>query len=239
MNKRVLFPSCLFETLRPDLVDATLRVLEDFGVPAESARGATCCGQPAWNIGLREDARTVARPTLQSLRSAEQVVVPSGSCATMMRKFWPALFEGTVDAADAVSVAARVVELSSLLAEQPLASEAVDTARTVAYHDSCHMLRELRIHDQPRQVLAAVGTEVRELGGSEWCCGFGGTFSVKLPEISVAMADEKLDAVVAAGCDEVVGCDLSCLVHLEGRARQRGLDLRTSHLVEHLERASK
>jgi L-lactate dehydrogenase complex protein LldE len=166
------------------------------------------------------------------------VVVPSGSCATMMREFWPALFDGEPEAADAVSVAERVVELSSLLAAQPAADQVVDTARTVAYHDSCHMLRELRIHDQPRKVLASAGTEVREIEGSEWCCGFGGTFSVKLPEISVAMADEKLDAVVAAGCGEIVGCDLSCLVHLEGRARQRGLDVRTSHLVEHLEGAS-
>jgi L-lactate dehydrogenase complex protein LldE len=235
---RVLFSTCLVETLRPDLVDATLRVLRDHGLEAEPARGATCCGQPAWNIGLRDDARRVARTSLAALGGAGQVVVPSGSCATMMREFWPALFEGTREAADASSVSERVVELSSLLADQSPAGQAPRANRTVAYHDSCHMLRELQVHDQPRGVLAAAGTAVREIDGAELCCGFGGTFSVKLPEISVAMADEKLDAVVAAGCDELVGCDLSCLMHLEGRARQRGLDVRTSHLVEHLERAS-
>jgi L-lactate dehydrogenase complex protein LldE len=155
----------------------------------------------------------------------------------MMREFWPELFRNTPEEALAIAVARRVTELSAFLARQAVPQRDGVGAERVAYHDSCHMLRELGIHEAPRRLLAACGVDVVDIAGAELCCGFGGTFAVKLPEISIAMADEKLDAVVAAGVRRVVGCDYSCLLHLQGRAERRGLDIETVHLAEVLESA--
>lgn len=241
------FPTCLVELVAPAVGEAALRVLSRTGQSCQVARGATCCGQPAWNSGFVDEARRVARRSLRALRAtAGPVVVPSGSCATMMHEYWPELFRGTPDELAAKDVAGRVREFSDHLArgvedvedgddvEQPRTAGRGPAAR-VAYHDSCHMLRGLGIREQPRALLGDAGVEVAELPGGERCCGFGGLFSVKLEEISVAMADEKLDEVVDAGVPEVVGCDVSCLMHLDGRARRRGLDLRVRHLAEVLD----
>jgi L-lactate dehydrogenase complex protein LldE len=213
-----VFPTCLVELVRPTLTGAVVTALERAGHQAAVARGVTCCGQPAWNAGYVEDARRVARRSAKALeRTTGPVVVPSGSCAAMMREYWPELLGSR-------TVADRVVEFSEFVAPD---TAVADSDERVAYHDSCHMLRVLGIKEAPRALL---GGDVAEL--SERCCGFGGTFSVKLPEVSTAMADEKLDEVVATGCTTLVGCDLSCLMHLEGRARRRGLDLRVRHLAE-------
>lgn len=234
----VVFPTCLVEQLRPALARTVLRLLRRFGHEPVLARGATCCGQPAWNTGLTGPARRVARRTLRALgRSRGPVVVPSGSCATMIREFWPELFAGTADQGAATAVAHRVVELSAFLEPQAGSGEPAAGERRVVYHDSCHMLRELGIRAAPRRLLGAAGFEVVEAAHPELCCGFGGTFSVKLPEVSTAMADEKLDAVVATGVPCLVGSDLSCLLHLLGRAERRGLDLRAMHLAEALDDA--
>lgn len=232
------FATCLIEMVRPEAGAAAVRALQRRGYDVQIARGATCCGQPAWNSGMVDDARRVARRTLRALRKTEgPIVVPSGSCATMMHAYWPELFAGTRDEAAAREVAARVREFSAFLAARAGSEPAPgDHARaTVAYHDSCHMLRELGVKEQPRRLLAERGMAVTEMPGAERCCGFGGTFSVKLPEVSVAMADEKLDEVAATGATELVGCDVSCLMHLEGRARRRGMNLTTRHLAEALE----
>jgi L-lactate dehydrogenase complex protein LldE len=216
-----VFETCLVELVRPEVGTAVVRALESAGHRVTVASGTTCCGQPAWNAGYVDDARRVAKRTDKALaRTSGPVVVPSGSCAAMMHEYWPRLLGGS-------AVADRVVEFSAFLANNGAAPR--PDAGKVAYHDSCHMLRSLGIKAEPRQVL---GGEVAEL--SERCCGFGGTFSVKLPEVSTAMADEKLDEVVASGCDTLVGCDLSCLMHLDGRARRRGLGITVRHLAEHL-----
>jgi L-lactate dehydrogenase complex protein LldE len=226
-----LFETCLVELVRPEVGAAAARVLGDRGHDVTVARGVTCCGQPAWNAGYVGDARRVARRTAKALaKTTGPVVVPSGSCAAMMHEYWPKLLGDT-------SVSERVIELSAFLAtrspgDSPRSErgESPLEQRKVAYHDSCHMLRSLGIKEAPRQLLG----DVAEL--SERCCGFGGTFSVKLPEVSTAMADEKLDEVVATGCDTLVGCDLSCLMHLDGRARRRGLGITVLHLAEVLDR---
>ena len=164
--------------------------------------------------------------------------MPSGSCATMMQRHWPEVFAGTAHEAEARAVAGRVVELATYLdARSPHAAPApAPTGTTVTIHDSCHGLRELGVKAQPRRLLADRGVEVVESDGAERCCGFGGTFCVKLPAVSVAMADDRLDEWTAAGVRTVVGGDLSCLVHLEGRARRRSLPLRFRHLAEVLRR---
>jgi L-lactate dehydrogenase complex protein LldE len=232
-----VFTTCLVDQLRPDIADAVLGLLRHHGYRPVRVRGGTCCGQPAWNTGLISAARRVARRTLRALTDTTgPVVVPSGSCATMMHEFWPELFRNTRDEAAAIAAAQRVTELSAFLAPHAVARVGNGQARVV-YHDSCHMLRELGIYDAPRRLLAADGINVVDISGAELCCGFGGTFSVKLPEISTAMADEKLDAVVAAGVRRIVGCDYSCLLHLQGRAERRGLDIEARHLAEVLEGA--
>ncbi|MDQ2960926.1 MAG: (Fe-S)-binding protein [Candidatus Dormibacteraeota bacterium] len=231
-----VFTTCLVDQLRPDIGAAVFGVLRRYGYRPVPVRGGTCCGQPAWNTGLTTAARRVARHTLRALAATTgPVIVPSGSCATMMIEFWPELFRGTRDEAAAIAAAERVTELSAFLGPHAASSRVADGHNRVVYHDSCHMLRELGIHDAPRRLLAADGITVVDLDGAELCCGFGGTFSVKLPEISTAMADEKLDAVVATGVRRIVGCDYSCMLHLQGRAERRGLDIDARHIAEVLD----
>lgn len=248
-----VFPTCLADTLRPTLAARVVAMLARRGTPAVVARGTTCCGQPAFNAGFVADARRVARRTLRALhRAPGTIVVPSGSCAAMIIRHWPDLFAGTPDAGAAIDVASRAVELSQWLATHtPVASSGplvtgstagrIDpegdlspTAATaaVAYHASCHLVRELHAGDAAPQVLEAARIEVRQPARADLCCGFGGTFSVTLAAVSTAMADEKIDSLVATGSSTVVGCDLSCLVHLEGRARARGVDVAFAHLAE-------
>lgn len=238
-----VFPTCLADTLRPALAARVLEALARHGVAATTARRTTCCGQPAYNAGYEPEARRVARPTVRALaKSSGPIVVPSGSCTAMMSRHWPGLFADTADEARSRDVAGRVVELSQALAtiatlaptnHEPAPSGS-PVREPVTYHGSCHLERELGARDEPRASLRAAGYEVREPTEGHLCCGFGGTFSVKLPAVSVAMADEKLDSLAATGAATVVGCDLSCLVHLEARARTRQLPLRFRHLAEQL-----
>lgn len=238
-----LLPTCLVDALEPGVGVATVEVLRRAGHTVEVPGGTTCCGQPAWNAGHAGPAATVARTTLRALEAsdAEVIVVPAGSCATMMRVFWAELF-AVAGAADdrrrARGVAGRVRELSEFLTATG-APETTDADPAPAvYHRSCHMLRELRITDGPERLLEATGAERRETAARDRCCGFGGLFSVKLPEASTAMADDVLDAAVATGAGRVVGCDPSCLVHLRARAQRRGLPLRFEHLAETLARTT-
>jgi L-lactate dehydrogenase complex protein LldE len=231
-----LFVTCVVDILRPRVAEAAVRVLrrrgDKVGVPLDQ----TCCGQPAWNSGYRDEARAVARNTLRAFAGADRVVCLAGSCATMVRVFYRELFEGRPELADAEALAERTSELSEFLAARPSAAgSALESGRVIAYHDSCHMLRELRIKAQPRSLLEAAGYDIVGLPGAERCCGFGGTFSVKLPAVSTAMADEKLAEVEASGASKLVGCDSSCLLHLEGRSRRLGKGLSFMHLAEALD----
>lgn len=231
-----LFVTCLVDLLEPEVGVATVRVLRASGCTVGLPEAQTCCGQPAWNAGFVEQAAEVARTTLGALEAdgADAVVVPAGSCTTMIRVFWAELFELVGD--HAASERARVLamktfELSELVAlrAEHLPPLVAATAK-VAYHHSCHMLRELRIERQPLDLLDRVeGVEVAEWPADQRCCGFGGLFSVKLPEASVAMADDKLASLP---CDAVVGCDASCLMHLRARAEHEGRSVTTRHLVQ-------
>lgn len=238
-----LFPTCLTDAVTPEVAVATVRVLRRLGHQVDVPDRTTCCGQPAWNVGHAEPAAQVARVTLDALLEdrADLVVVPAGSCATMMRVFWSELFEVTGDrthARRAQELAGRVRELSEVLVELGVPSPQRPDSTPTVYHHSCHMLRELRIQEQPEQVLDATGAERRISAATGRCCGFGGLFSVKLPEVSTAMADDVLDAATATGATRVVGCDTSCLLHLRGRAERRGLDLEFRHLATVVDRAT-
>lgn len=238
-----LLITCVVDVLAPDVGEASVRVLRAAGCHVSCNLDQTCCGQPAWNAGFAPEAAAVARTTLSALEAeldggADAVAVPAGSCATMVRQFWPELFEVVGDheaAGRARRVGARTYELSELLATLTDALPALRVERPVraALHQSCHMLRELRIDEQPGELLASVeGCTPVAWAGSDRCCGFGGTFSVKLPETSVAMADEKLRALALVEPDVVVGCDSSCLMHLQARAEATGSPIHVRHLAE-------
>lgn len=226
-----VFPTCIVELTRPRLARRMADWLTGRGWTARAMTNAGCCGQPAWNAGYTVDARRVARRSLRALAATSgPIVVPSGSCATMMGRHWPELFAGDRAETEAVAVSGRVQELSACLATVlPAASTGTEP---VAYHHSCHMRRELGIVEEPLAVLSACGLRTADVDGADQCCGFGGTFAAKFPELSTAMADARLDAMVKTGAADVVSADLSCLLHLEGRARRRGLPLSFRHLAE-------
>jgi L-lactate dehydrogenase complex protein LldE len=234
-DRRVtVFATCVVEMVRPHIVDATLGVLQRAGYTPELASGATCCGQPAANSGAVVAARRVARHTLRRLaRGDAPIVVPSGSCTTMIRHHWPRLFRGTRDEVAARAVAARTSELTEFLATAAPDRRAPSAPKgSIVYHASCHLTRELEVVTPPRDALRAAGYSVESLDDDDRCCGFGGTFAVTHADVSVAMADDKLDRARALGATTITACDLSCLVHLEGRAVSRGLALDFPHVAE-------
>jgi L-lactate dehydrogenase complex protein LldE len=233
-----LFVTCVVDLFEPDVGEAAVRVLRAAGGDVSCPLDQTCCGQPAWNSGHAEEAARVARTTLAALErdGGDVVVVPAGSCATMVKVFWPELFEvvGDHDAVErARRLGERTRELGEFLSEQELPGLRLDAPRRVAYHHSCHMLRELRIERAPLELLERVeGCERIPWAADQRCCGFGGLFSFKLPETSVTMADDKLASLAEAAPDEVVGSDTSCLMHLRARAEHQGRPIRTRHLAE-------
>ena len=203
--------------------------------------GAVCCGQPAWNSGHVAEARRVAEGALRALEGTEPIVLCSGSCTAMMHEYWIELFEGTEYVDRAEAVAARVHEFSSFVAGR-LEDEPLGDGRTgdqaFCYHASCHMLRGLGIKYAPHRLLEKTeGVEVRPLDAPERCCGFGGTFSLRYPELSAAMADEKVDDIIGKGVDAVVASDLGCLMQICGRAEARGITLRGRYIAEVIDAA--
>ena len=226
-----LLVTCLVDAIRPRVGFAAIRLLEEAGCTVEVPMTQTCCGQPAWNSGFVSDARRVARRTLRAVADAEAVVVPAGSCAAMMRLHWRHLFHGEREQELAERVAARTFELSQYLVDERgwLPPQPAIRAE-VSYHDSCHMLRELRLHDQPRALLAAVAN-LRELPRADRCCGFGGTFSVRYPDVSTAMADDKLASAATISAATVASADPGCVMQIEGRASRTGAGLRIAHLA--------
>jgi L-lactate dehydrogenase complex protein LldE len=240
--KVLLLPTCLPDLLFPAAVRAAERVLERGGCDVEFRREAVCCGQPGWNSGHVAEARRVALGALRALGGDEPIVSCSGSCATMIHEYWPELFAGTAWHEEAQHAAARVREFSSFVADE-LGVEALGPARlprgaVLTYHDSCHMMRMLKVRDAPRKLLGHIaGVELRELASSERCCGFGGTFSIRYPELSTAMGDEKVNDAAERGVETMIASDLGCLMQICGRARARGVPLRGRYIAEILDEA--
>jgi L-lactate dehydrogenase complex protein LldE len=227
-----LFVTCLVDQVAPATGRSAVRLLEAAGCEVTFPSAQTCCGQPAYNSGYPADARRLARHFVDVFGDAEAIVAPSGSCTAMVRRYYPTLASGT-ERARIEAVAAKTYELTEYLVDvlgRPDLGAHVETP--VVYHASCHLLRELGVRDAPRRVLDAAGVPVVDLVDEERCCGFGGTFSVLHPEISVPMADEKLDRAVASGARTIAACDTGCLVHLATRAQARQLDLTLRHVAD-------
>jgi len=225
-----LFATCLGDRLFADACADAVRLLRHLGVTVDFPSAQTCCGQPAHNAGFVAEARRMARHTLGVFADAEYVVLPSGSCAGMLRHTFPGLLHGT-DAQRARALAERTFELSQFMVQVLGVTEVGHglRGRRVAYHHGCHALRSLRVHDEPLALLRGAGAEVLPWRADEECCGFGGMFSVKLPVVSAGMADRKLDTLPAA--DVVTSADGGCLMQLSGRARHRGDATSFRHLA--------
>ena len=241
-RRAALFVTCIIDQLYPQVGGSVVRALRRRGVSVAFPAGQTCCGQPLYNAGYTAPARRLARRALDAFADAECIVVPSGSCAAMLRVFYLDLFaDDPALLAKAQSLAGRTWELSELLATitDPTGdAAATPDANTVtaAYHPSCHLLRELGVREGPRRLLAAVpGLALAELPNAEQCCGFGGAFAVKYPHISEQMLADKLDAIVASGADTITACDMGCLMHIEGGLRRRNLPIRARHIAQLLD----
>jgi L-lactate dehydrogenase complex protein LldE len=235
-----IFPTCLVNEIQPEAGMAAVRVLERLGFEVELPTGLTCCGQPAYNAGFHGDARRVARHTLDVLASTSgPIVVLSGSCTDMLVHQYVELFHDDArDAHRARAVAARCREFSQFVADHGGAQLVARLTARVAYHPSCHLLRGLGIRNEPEMLIRTIdGAKLVPFAEQEECCGFGGLFSVKNPDISASMLDRKLTAIVASGADRLVSCDLGCLLHLEGGLRRRGAAIRVQHLAELIDEA--
>ncbi len=237
MARIALFDPCYMSTLRPQDIEFSRHVLERLGDSVTLIDGR-CCGQPAFNSGFRNEARAAGRQLLKAGQPHETVVVPSGSCTAMVRHYLPTLFEGS-RAAGATSIAHRFVDFASYVAGHPNIERLhFKLEGVVTFHDSCHARRELHAGGAAQRLLGRVeGLEVRPLLFEEECCGFGGTFSVKYPEVSVAMMTSKLDDVGLTGARILVSADYSCLAHIEGGARGIGMQVQGWSLAELLSRA--
>lgn len=227
-----LFVTCLVDALAPEVGRATLDALERVGCTVSFPEDQACCGQPAFNVGLHDDARTMAAQTLDVLDATEgPVVVPSGSCTAMIAHHYEELFEGTDRAEQASRVAGRVRELTQFLIDDidaPIPAKC--DGCTLAYHYSCHGLRDLGLDGQADRLLA--GTDRVDLAEDKECCGFGGLFSVEMPAVSAAIMNRKLDAIEESGAQTLVGGDISCLLHIEGGLRRRGSDIEVKHIAQ-------
>lgn len=230
-----LFVTCLVDALAPEVGKATVAALEKAGCEVEFPRDQGCCGQPAFNVGLVDDARTMATRTLDVLDATEgPVVIPSGSCTAMIKNHYADLFDGSERAAQVAQVAARVHELTEYLVDELDSEVTADCGGCrVAYHYACHGLRELGLADQADRLLEDVDRV--DLNEDRECCGFGGLFSVEMPAVSEAIMNVKLDNIEASGADTLVSSDISCLLHIEGGLRRRGSEVVVKHIAELLD----
>ncbi len=239
--KASLFVTCIIDQFYPEVGESTVRVLRRLGVDIDFPEGQTCCGQPAFNSGYWGEAKPLARRFLEQFHGDRYIVVPSGSCATMLRVFYPELLQDEPELLEmSRALGSRVFELSEFIVDVlgitdlgPLAEVDAGETRTVTYHEACHLRRELGVISQPRDLIRSLpGVRLEEMDQVEVCCGFGGTFSVKYPDISAAMLQDKIDNIRRTGAETLVGCDSSCLMHLGGGMAKQGVPVRPVHLAQ-------
>ena len=230
-----LFIPCLVDAMFPEVGDAMVRIFDRLDISLAYPEGQTCCGQPAFNSGYWREAAVVARRFVDLFEGAEAIVCPSGSCVAMVRHHYPELFQDDPTMLErAVVVARKTFEFTEYLVDILDVTDvgAVFTAKAT-YHDSCHLARTLGIREQPRQLLRHVrNLHLVEMVNADTCCGFGGTFSVNYPDISLALVDDKIDNILKSGADTVVGCDASCLMNIRGRMSRRKEQVRVLHIAQ-------
>lgn len=241
--KAYLFITCLVDTFFPQIGEDMVKVLDRLGVDLEFPEEQTCCGQPAFNSGYRDDARIVAERFVnifdQALKNSQEedsyIVCPSGSCTTMIKVFYQELFANDPVSLDKLkNITSRTYEFSEFLVKVLKRTDlGAEYGGAVTYHDSCHLLRELGVKSEPRRLIEGVkGARLREMEMHDACCGFGGTFSIKFPKVSVSMLDEKIESIVNSGADTVVSCDMGCLMNIDGALSRRGIPVKAMHIAE-------
>ena len=230
-----LFVTCLVDLMRPSVGFAAVKLLEDAGCHVAVPAAQTCCGQPAYNSGDKADAKAIARQTIDAFEDFDYVVAPSGSCAGMLTKHYPALFKSDEEMSGrARDLARRTFELVSFLTDvRGVTSVDAAFSGPVTYHDSCSSLREMRVHNQPRKLLNSIDdVEIRELTFNEACCGFGGTFCVKYPDISNKMVSDKCVDIMATKADTLLAGDMGCLLNIAGKLKREGSPVEVRHVAE-------
>jgi L-lactate dehydrogenase complex protein LldE len=229
-----LFVTCLVDLVRPQVGFAAIKLLEQAGCEVVVPRNQTCCGQPAWNAGANKHAADIARQVVQKFEAFEYIVAPSGSCAGTLRRHYPEILKHDPDFAPrAKAVANKTHELMQFLVDvRGMNHLEANFKGSLCYHDSCSSLREMGVQAQPRKLLQSLGAEICEFKDSQVCCGFGGLFAVKYPDISERMADDKIADAVGTGAQTLAGGDLGCLLHLAGRMKRRGIEMDVRHVAE-------
>jgi L-lactate dehydrogenase complex protein LldE len=233
-----LFVPCFMDQLYPETAFNTIKVLEKAGCTVKYPENQTCCGQPAFNAGYRDEAREVCSKFLRDFNSSDPIVTPSASCGGFIRNYYPTLFDNSSMQTQARKMKKQVFELSDFLVNICQKTDfGAKLEGKATYHDSCAGLRECGIKSEPRKLLAGVeGLELVEMADVETCCGFGGSFAVKFESISVAMGDQKINHAHATGAGYLISTDMSCLMHLDGIIKNKGLDLKVMHLADVLAR---
>jgi L-lactate dehydrogenase complex protein LldE len=230
-----LFVTCLVDLFRPSVGFAAVKLLEDAGCTVEVPEAQTCCGQPAYNSGDTADARAIARQVIAAFEPFDYLVAPSGSCTGTIKKHYPALFADDPPwRPRAEALAEKAFELVSFLTDvRGVTGVAASHKGSVTYHDSCSGLRELGIREQPRRLLGTVeGLTLTELPDADICCGFGGTFCVKYPDLSNAIVEKKAANIVATGAETLLAGDLGCLLNMAGKLKREGRPTRSRHVAE-------
>ena len=229
------FVPCLVDALYPEVGRAVFTVLENLGLEVDCPLDQTCCGQMAFNAGYRAQARRPAKRFITLFEEAEIIVCPSGSCTAMVKHHYPLLLQADpVWHKRARDVAAKTFEFTQFLVDiLGLTDLGARCACRATYHDSCHLNRHLGISRRPRLLLQAVqDLTLVEMEDSDRCCGFGGTFSLKYPDISLAILQDKIDAILTTGADIVVGCDMGCLMNIQGRLNRLGSNVQVKHIAQ-------
>ena len=237
-----LFVTCLIDQLHPEVGESVVKVLRQLGTIVSFPSGQTCCGQPAFNSGFWNEAKVLAKRFLKIFRGDDYVVVPSGSCASMLRVFYPELFHDEPKQLKKIhELSSRVYEFSEFIVDvlkikdlRPYVKniDAISKSK-ITYHEACHLRRELGVLTQPRTLIKSLpGVQLIELDQAEVCCGFGGAFSIKYPEISSAMLQDKIDRIQQTGAGTVVSNDISCLIQMGGGIKKQRLEQRSIHIAQ-------
>lgn len=235
MNVQLFIP-CFVDQLYPDTAFNMVKVLEKAGCTVDYNANQTCCGQPAFNAGFWDEAKSVCTKFIKDFSGSDYIVTPSASCAGFVRNYYAKLFDNSSMHNEVKELGRRVVEFSAFMVNMlGVTNVGAKLEGKATYHDSCAGLRECRIKEEPRKLLSNVnGLELVEMNDVETCCGFGGTFAVKFDAISTGMGEQKVDNALATGAKYLISTDVSCLMHLQGYIKQKNLPIQTLHIADAL-----